>query len=421
MKRFIPITFFLSLLVASGLNAQEEEKNYGITWSGFVKTDIYYDSRQVVSAREGHLLLWPAAPSLDVNDEDINARGGTNIQALQTRLTGKITGPDALGAKTSGVIEGAFFGVSNTDVNGFRLRHAFVKLNWTSSELLVGQYWHPMFVTASFPGTVSFNTGLPFQPFSRNPQVRFTYGGGNLKFMVAALAHRDFTTAGGSAELRNSGLPDLQAQLTYQAKNAEAGTDFLLGAGAGYKKVMPRLSTAAGYVTEASVGSLSFQGFAKAALPAVTVKVEAVYGQNMYDMLQLSSYATLDMVNPTTDERSYTPLGNYSLWTDLQTNGNVQVGLFTGYTASTGTSFLGSETELQYTAAGNYVYAGTRANIDHVWRVAPRLVYNVQKIRLAAEVEATGAAFGDVNSLGMVEDATSVTNTRILLAVFYFF
>ena len=94
--------------------------------------------------------------------------------SVQTRLVGKITGPDAFGAKTSGYIEAEFFGTSDADVNGFRLRHAYVKLNWTTTELLIGQFWHPMFITESFPEVVSFNTGAPFQPFNRSPQIRVT-------------------------------------------------------------------------------------------------------------------------------------------------------------------------------------------------------------------------------------------------------
>ncbi|MCD4696911.1 MAG: hypothetical protein K8S16_11805, partial [Bacteroidales bacterium] len=142
-------------------NAQDDKK-FGIKFSGFVKSDIFYDSRQTVDIREGHFLLYPKNEYLDENGKDINAVSKFNILAIQTRLKGVITGPDAFGAKTSGLIEGAFFGNIGTDINGFRLRHAFVKLSWEKTELLVGQFWHPMFVTSCFPGTVSFNTGVPF-------------------------------------------------------------------------------------------------------------------------------------------------------------------------------------------------------------------------------------------------------------------
>jgi hypothetical protein len=49
------------MLIPFLLNAQEkkEEAKFGITVSGFVKTDIYYDSRQSVNIREVHFLLYP--------------------------------------------------------------------------------------------------------------------------------------------------------------------------------------------------------------------------------------------------------------------------------------------------------------------------------------------------------------------------
>ncbi|MGC9344756.1 MAG: hypothetical protein ACP5E3_18760, partial [Bacteroidales bacterium] len=142
MKNTFLLLFGLSLLINFNLKAQDENSNFGIRFSGFVKNDFILDTQQTVSVREGHFLLYPADEYLDRNGEDINARANFNYLSIQSRLTGKITGPDAFGAKTSGILEGAFFGATNSDINGFRLRHAFVKLSWTSTELLLGQYWH---------------------------------------------------------------------------------------------------------------------------------------------------------------------------------------------------------------------------------------------------------------------------------------
>jgi len=431
MKRLAGLILLAVMLLPGRLSAQEEEKKYGITFSGFVKTDVFYDSRQTVNAREGHFMLWPAPPSFDAEGIDLNGNDGFNILSIQTRLKGTITGPDAFGAKTSGVIEGAFFGTSNGDVNGFRLRHAFLKLNWTNTELLAGQYWHPMFVTASFPGTVSFNTGVPFQPFSRNPQVRITQNVGKMKLVAAVLTQRDFTGAAGAVELRNSGLPEAQVQFFFNEKNAESGTELLAGFGGGIKKVVPRLVTDSLYATNAGIVSKSLQGFFKFSTKAISLKLEATYGQNMYDLMQISSYAVSDLsmlapggesITISRDYREYAPLSNYSVWGDLQTNGSViQAGIFAGYTKNTGTEFLGTGEALTFQKSGSYVYAGSRSNIDYVWRVAPRLVFKSGKVSLATELEITTAAFGSFTDNGTVSGSTSVTNTRLLLAGFYFF
>ncbi|MFW5644912.1 MAG: hypothetical protein ACOCZL_03275, partial [Bacteroidota bacterium] len=168
--KIIVLLFLISFGTSLHTFSQDDEKKFGISLSGFVKNDFILDTRQTVSVREGHFLLYPEDERLDPDGEDINARANFNYLSIQSRVTGKLTGPDAFGAKTSGILEGAFFGATNSDINGFRLRHAFFKRNWASTELLLGQYWHLMFVTDCFPGTVSFNTGTPFQYFSRNPQ-----------------------------------------------------------------------------------------------------------------------------------------------------------------------------------------------------------------------------------------------------------
>ncbi len=107
MKRLLIILLFLPALAFS---QEEKEKKFGVKFSGFIKSDLYVDSRQTVDARLGHFLLYPKNEDLDENGEDINASPKLNFLSIQTRLTLKITGPDALGAKTSGLIEGAFFG-----------------------------------------------------------------------------------------------------------------------------------------------------------------------------------------------------------------------------------------------------------------------------------------------------------------------
>ncbi len=392
------------------VHAQEEnEKKFGINFSGFVKTDFIFDSRQTVAAREGHFLLWPAAEFLDDNGDDINAKANFNILSIQSRLTGEIAGPDAFGAKTSGLLEGAFFGHSDSDVNGFCLRHAFAKLNWPNTELLFGQYWHPMFVTGCFPGVISFNTGSPFQPFSRNPQIRFTQSFGNTKLSVAALSQRDFTSASGSASLRNSAIPEIQMRLLYNKKNKEADSEFLAGFGAGYKMLTPRLQTDSLIKADESTGSYCTEVFLKIKTKELTIKIEYVYGQNTYDLLGISSFA-IKSIDLATDNREYSPLSSMAFWADIHTNGKkMQGGIFTGYTRNLG----GSEDIL--------TTLGTRSNIDYITRISPRLIFNSGRIRFAGELEITTAAFGTVNSKGKVEDAIAVSNVRLLLAGYYFF
>ena len=412
MKRSTLLLFVLGLLLSSGMNAQEEEKkDFGIKFSGFVKNDFSLDSRQIVAARQGHFLLFPANVSLDADGNDINARPTFNYFALQSRLTGKITGPDAFGAKTSGVIEGAFFGQSEGNINSFRLRHAFVKLNWETTEVILGQYWHMMFVPGCFPGTVSFNTGVPFQFFSRNPQIRISQKAGNLKFSGVAATQLDFTSPGGSVELRNALLPDLSGQIAYAVEN-----DLLVGVSAGYKQLLPRLVTDSLYKTSEVIGGFIGQAFFKMKVDPITFKIQAVYAQNGFNGLMLGGYAIKSIIDPLRDYREYTTINTLSAWTDIHTNGKkFQVGIFAGYTKN-----LGSLDEIDDLTA---ISSSTRgSNIAYAYRVSPRFIYNSGKVRFAAELERTGAAYGSsINENAVPQDTEMVINNRLLVAVFYFF
>ena len=431
------------------INAQEkkEEPKFGINFSGFVKTDIFYDTRQTVNIREGHFLLYPDSTYMDANKKDMNAVPNFNILSIQSRLKGAITGPDAFGAKTSGVIEADFFGNSGSgldDVNGFRLRHAIVKLNWKSTELLVGQYWHPMFIAESFPDVISFNTGAPFQPFSRNPQIRVTKKVGPVKLIACVYSQRDFQgtgpDGGSSKYLRNSGIPNAHFQIQFKPDSAE----HLFGIGVDYKVLTPRLygtitttstipesytidtitwqithtnavttTTTKKYSVDESIGSLSAVAFMKFKLKPVTIKVEGVYAQNAYDLTMLGGYAVSKISDPLTDTREYTNLTTVSGWTEIQTNGKkFQFGLFTGYTKNMGA---------KDTITGTIYARGS--NIDNVFRVAPRFVFISGKLNIALEIEHTIATYGKANgnSKGNVTGEKAVADTRALLAFIYKF
>lgn len=409
------IFFCLMLFPAVLFSQQSAEPKFGINFSGFVKTDIFYDTRQTTNLREGHFALYPADESLDKTGADINAKSNFNILSIQTRLLGKITAPDAFDAKTSGLIEGEFFGTSDGDANGFRLRHAFVKFDWEKISLLVGQSWHPMFVTEVFPGVVSFNTGVPFQPFSRNPQLRLTVKFGDFSIQGAALAQRDFQSFGpkssdgaavqSSSFLRNSGLPNLNLQTYYKLN------DNVAGIGVDYKKLTPRLSTAKNLKTDETISNRAINVFAKMSHSGFTFKTNAVYGENLADLMMLGGYAAV-RIDTATDLQEYTNLSSYSVWGELTYGKEIEFGLFAGMTKN-----LGATENIS-----NKIY-GRGENIDKVIRISPRLQWTSGKTKLATELEYTTASYGKIahDKKAIIENTHSVSNLRILVAAFYYF
>jgi len=205
------IQTFLAAVMAvlafpSFLFSQEGE---ALKWGGYVKVDMFNDSRAVVGARDDMLALYPAerkqitsAPAALVavagadaanlyvlaNNEDLNAVRQTSITVVETRVNLTINAPDAFGAKVKGFIEADFFGTSNTLNYITRLRHANVTLDWGSSKLLVGQWWHPLFAAGYHPLTVQFSPLIIIHPFNRAPQIAYTQNlGGGLSLTLAAL------------------------------------------------------------------------------------------------------------------------------------------------------------------------------------------------------------------------------------------
>jgi hypothetical protein len=411
MKKYLLlILLFPAMLVK--LPAQDPDPSWGIKFSGFVKNDIFYDTRQSGASnglREGHFYLYPDNKLYDLAGNDINANPSLHFLSIQTRIRGDIAGPDAFGSKTSGAIEAEFFGTSEADINGFRLRHAYIKMEWPKTTILSGQFWHPMFIAESFPGTISFNTGAPFTPFSRNPQVRITRMVGKSSISLTAMGQRDFTSPGPDGNsnkyLRNSGLPALDIQLRLPAGSQVTGW-----IGIDYKRIRPELRSILNVETDNCVGSLAAYANIKIKTTPLNISVMGVYGQNAADLVMLGGYA-VKSVDLLTQVRTYTTLNTGNLWVDMVTNGKkAAFGLFTGLSKNMG--------------AGDQIVGavyGRGSDIDHLFRVSPRVTLTEGKLSIAGEIELTTAAYGLRQSDGKVINTENVSNLRILISTIYRF
>ncbi len=410
----IALVIFIALLMCVTTAFSQEVKPAAnpekplLSWGGFVKAESIYDTRQIVEAREGYLLLYPKKVSLDKNGKDINAQGSFNQYAMTARLSAKITGPDLLGAKASALIEGDFTGASNSENNSFRLRHAYLKLKWDHASIIAGQYWHPLTIPEMLPNVLSLNTGAPFHPFSRQPQIRLDVTNGKINAVLAISAQRDYMNNGpsgtSSVYLRNSTIPNLHAQVQYVAGKIFAGLGF------DYKHIHPRLVTDSLFKTDAAVNCFSYTAFVMAKTSPLVIKMQWIYGQGLNDHLVMGGYA-VSHTDPLTNQQEYTALNYVTGWLTLQTTGKTWQGsLFAGYSRGFGANKV-------ITGA---VYARD-ADIAYLYRLAPMISYIKGKLTLAAECEITAAAYGKTDAHSKVYDASLVTNTRISFSAGYFF
>jgi hypothetical protein len=412
MRRIV-ITFLCLAIFIPGILSQEPDPGWGIKFSGFVKTDFFYDTRQSSASnglREGHFYLYPDDVLYDLQGNDLNANPSFHMLSIQSRIKGDISGPDAFGAKTSGAIEAEFFGTGESDINGFRLRHAYVKLDWTGVSLTMGQSWHPMFIAESFPGTISFNTGAPFTPFSRNPQIRVSTKSENVRFSLTAYSQRDFTSPGpegnSSRYLRNSGIPGLNLQM-----HVPAGEGFAAWAGIDYKRLRPELKSVGNVEANSTIGSFSAFANLKITTDPVSLRLMGTYAQNAGDLMMTGGYAVSRISGSYEENKVFTNLNTFGCWADLNTNGNkVTAGLFTGFSKNLGSGdpIVGA------------VYA-RGSNIDYLFRLSPRITVTEGRLSFCGEIEQTTAAYGTIQSNGRVINTNNVSNLRILMSTIYRF
>lgn len=393
----------LALAVAQVGLAQEETS---ATLYGYAKGEFAFDSRQVIAAREGNYIDL-ATPNVTGNNV-----ANFNGWGVESRLGVKIAGPEFFGMKSEALIEGHFFGSSDASINTLALRHAYVKLSSDKVEWLVGQYWHPMFVTNVSPGTYNFNAGSPFQPFNRSPQIRFSTKG-SARFTLAAITERDFASVvygGGNAA--KSALPAFHAQLQF-------GSDekFVGGFGANVKFTR---NTGADHKTAhgKTLAAFNFLAYAKAQFTEnFAWKIYGNFGQNPSELLQLGSVAY--SLDPLKDNlKNSTTL---ALWTEFagKFSDSFEWGVFGGYSQDFG--FNENNFDTNYKTASKYVGPATSGFIPgSTWRVSPRMGWKSGNTKLGLEFDYTSTTYGNFDNKGKIKnlpkDATG-DNLRVSLSL----
>ncbi len=413
---------FLCLMSISSLKAQDKKPETAappptptvVTLSGFVRADYFYDSRQTVNAREGHVLFVPSSIKKDLNGNDINANPQINMLAIQSRLKVGVTGPEFFGYKTSGAIEAEFLGVANGDINGLRLRHAFMQLTGTKSQITMGQTWHPFFSTDCYPGTYSFNTGSPFATFNRVPQFRLSSMGKTKVFVVLA-TQRDFKNQGAGTDPTNttiatnsfsglslSGLPEVNVGVSHTLGG------LAMGATISYKTIKPSLANGSGLKTDAKIGSMAAHAYLRYKKGTTTFRVQTIYGQDLGDMLMIGGYGIKDSVGK---DPSYTPLASSSTWAEIEGgNAKLEWGIFAGYSTN-----LGFKDNLKTTTG----MSGFLTDIKKAVRIAPRIGWKQNKTKIGVELEYTQVTrgtykAGDSKITELVADSKT-SNVRLLV------
>ena len=190
MKK-ITLSLMAALVAMSGMAQIKLGKDVNLKIYGHVRTDIFYNSRANTESVDGLFYSYPKDEVFDANGNDINGSDNSNMYAVYSRMGFDFAGPMIGKAKTSAKIEFDFRGNGNDNLSALRLRHAYFNFDWGKNKVLVGQTSHPFFGDVS-PQILNLNTGSPFQPFGRAPQIRYRHNSGALQLQAAAVWQSQF-------------------------------------------------------------------------------------------------------------------------------------------------------------------------------------------------------------------------------------
>lgn len=409
MKRFL--FFMVSLLTMCPLVAQKKDFTY--KFYGFVRGDIFYNTRANVAAVDGLFYLYPQDKVYDVNGRDLNATPNGSFYTFTTRLGLDLTGPALGKARTSAKIETDFGGFSSSSTM-LRIRQAYVALDWEKTQLLIGQTWHPL--SGIMPDVLNLSTGAPMNAFNRSPMFRLRQRLDNMQLTTAAVWQLQYMSTGpvGASQdyIKNSGIPELFLGIDYISNGWQIGTS------ANFLSIRPRtvseMSTGK-YKVHERVSGLTYGAHLKYAGRKFVIAAKSKIASMVDNSALLGGYGVKSF-DPVSGKQEYTPFRHSTSWINITYGNTWRAGIFAGYTKTLGTSdALYSKEEFKMTTYGKGL------NIDQLLLVNPSISYNLLHWKIGMEYCIGTAWYGDIRLNGKVENPHSVTNHRILGLIVYHF
>ena len=428
---------------------------------GFIRNYFTYDSRECM-AGSGDLYFyqpkdesWNQTPeqaeASDVERQDLNNQSTFRFLSLTTRVGLNIVGYKWRNTEFTGKIEADFFAglstVSKTQSDGtvlkqthavsgtaqLRLRQAYVSLAWDSLrmnskdyarvELTLGQTWHPM--AADLCDVIALNSGAPFGPFNRSPQVRMDARLGTIFTLTAAglwqMQYNSTGPEGQSAEyMAYSKTPEVYLGCSFHGKG------FLMRAGADVLSIKPRhqgivignngkevkIAVSDRLTTVSPFLYLQYKK-GEFSIKAKTILAEAGEHMNMnggYGVSKVNEDGSYE----------YTPTRHSSSWISLVYGGKVgaqedkhpqklQGILFAGYIKNFGTK--AALWDANQDGKADMFYFPRGENMNQMWRLTPTLLYTVGKFQVGIEYDITSVHYGDAKK--GINAATGLADTGL--------
>lgn len=420
MRKYILLS--LCLFAVSGSFAQLKDFSY--KFYGQIRTDLYYNSRANEETVDGLFYMYPKDKVRDPKDEDLNATPNGSFYTLYTRLGVDVAGPKLGNAKTSAKVEVDFRG-SGTSYSTVRIRHAYFNLDWGTSALMVGQYWHPLFGDVS-PQILNLSVGAPFQPFSRAPQIRYRYTEKDFTLTGALVWQSQYTSQGikGKSQeyIKNGCVPEIYIGADYK------NDGLLAGVGVELLSLKPRTIATVNkpyypsytgipnyipvnYKVDERITTLSYEAHMKYTQKDWFIAAKTVLGSNLTQASGLGGFG-IKSIDEDTGEQKYTPIRWSSSWLNVVYGQKWKPGIFVGYAKNLGTSD---------TLISSNLY-GTGTDLDKLVTAGAELTYNVPHWKFGLEYTLSSAWYGSLDKEnGKIIDTHAVCNNRIVAVAMFLF
>ncbi len=395
---------------------------------GFIRNYFAFDSRESKSGTKDLFYYIPKDEALNAKGEDMNANPTFRFLAITSRVGLDVKDYQFGKTKVGAKIETDFY-CMNGNVAVLRLRQAYATLGWDglgkgqkqSASLKVGQAWHP--IAADQPYVIDLETGTPFNPFSRTPQVMLDYNfSKHFTLTGGFIWQMQYLSSGpnGASDsyIKYGCTPEFYAGVTFKSNNG-----FLGRVGMDVLSIKPRWRDDNGSKVDDRLTTVNPYVYAQYAAGDFSVNAKVVYASAGEHFNMLSGYGVTDINSDGSWE--YAPLHSTASYVSVKYGRKLQVQGMIGYMKNLGTnkSLYEDPANPGYTSTDNvYISKNGFHNLNQIIRVTPTVVYNLGKLSFGLEYDITSAQYGKyavddhVNSSnGLVDSGLHwIVNHRLL-------
>ena len=402
----------IAILLLYSNYASSQIKGLEYDFYGFIRTDLFYNSRKSVAPVDGNFYLFPLNADLDADGNDLNEKPNGDLISYTSRLGLNVKGLRLGNAKVSANVE-VDFGESGKMGSVLRLRKAYVACDWEKHRILVGQTWHPLFGSV-VPDMLNLSTGAPFQPFNRSPQISYQFEAKNFTFTTASLWQVQYKSSGpfglSSDYLKHSLVPEV-----YVGVDWDGIKGFVVGAGAYLLSICPRQESVWNnqvYKVNERMTSISYEMHAKYRTYKWFVAAKSILASSLDHTALLGGYG-VHSIDPDNGKQKYTAFRHSTSWINVTYGRTWKPSLFVGFTKNLGTG--------KSLVSEDAIY-GSGLDIDTLVDAQLALSYNRRNFQVGVETSCCTAWYGTISKNdGRVHHSHAVSNYRVLgLLMFYF-